>query len=164
MSSGKAKRKREDEEVPLQEDPEHDELLMRQAMSSLRVQIVPGLWRRIVRRRRSKNDSKPWICSCGYLNNPTQHLFFDLPRFKCKRKGCKEIIPDTYEFEFSLADIEANGTCLLGNVKDQEHRPHCMTYSSATNAEVTERVTRILMGEEVKGKGPMICMKTFMIS
>ncbi|CAL4944145.1 unnamed protein product [Urochloa decumbens] len=158
MSSGKGKRKREGEGFPLQGDQDPEKELMKRAMSSPRIQIVPGLWRRIVRRRRSKNDAKPWTCTCRYVNKPTQHLFFDLPRFKCGRKGCKEIIPDDYEFEFSLADIEANGVCPLGAVKEQVG-PHCIAFSAAMNAEVTSRITKILLGEDIEGAEPEILMQ-----
>uniref|UniRef100_A0A0E0QLP2 Peptidase C1A papain C-terminal domain-containing protein n=2 Tax=Oryza TaxID=4527 RepID=A0A0E0QLP2_ORYRU len=67
MSSGKGKRKMEEKGVPLQGDLDPDNDPMKYALSAPRVQIIPGLWRRIVRRRRSKNDAKPWACPCGYL-------------------------------------------------------------------------------------------------
>lgn len=105
MSSGKGKRKMEEKGVPLQGDLDPDNDPMKYALSASRVQIIPGLWRRIVRRRRSKNDAKPWACPCGYVNKPIQHLFFDLPRFKCGSRECKEMIPVwiySLKFEFCM--------------------------------------------------------------
>ncbi|XP_052165358.1 uncharacterized protein LOC127782269 [Oryza glaberrima] len=162
MSSGKGKRKMEEEGVPLQGDLDPDNDPMKYALSAPRVQIIPGLWRRIVRRRRSKNDAKPWACPCGYVNKPIQHLFFDLPRFKCGSRECKEMIPDDYEFKFSLVDIEANGVCLLNKVKDQDSRPHCMAYASAVNADITSKVTSVLLGEAIRDAKSEICMRTFL--
>ncbi|KAL6636991.1 hypothetical protein ACP70R_024563 [Stipagrostis hirtigluma subsp. patula] len=162
------KRKRDSRDVPqlgaLQPaDRNHltdTELIEKYALSSPRVEVVPGLYRRIVRGRRSKNDAKEWPCSCGYINYPIRCLFFDIPRMKCGR--CKNHIPDDYEFEFSLVDIEANGVCPFGDLKDQDRTPHCMLFSSSTNAEATNRVTRILLGERVEGRCPIISARTFM--
>ncbi|GJN23465.1 hypothetical protein PR202_gb11115 [Eleusine coracana subsp. coracana] len=70
-----------------------DDDLMRKALSSPRIEIIPGLWRRIVRGCRSKNDAKEWTCYCKYVNRPRKHLFFDVPKFKCGHKGCKGLIP-----------------------------------------------------------------------
>ncbi|TVU45170.1 hypothetical protein EJB05_04645, partial [Eragrostis curvula] len=106
------------------------ELIQKHGESSPRVEVVPGTWRRIVRGKRSKCDAKEWVCPdprCGYLNRPVRHLFFDIPRFVCGgyiHEGSRG--RTNHKFGFSLANVEMNGACPIGNIKSQIGIRYCL--------------------------------------
>lgn len=50
--------------------------------------VLPDVPRPIIWGRRSRKDGKPWTCDCGTVNEPSRHLFVDLPAFECSK--CKK--------------------------------------------------------------------------
>lgn len=47
-------------------------------------------------------------------------------------------------------------------MKDQDSRPHCMAYASAVNADITSKVTSVLLGEAIRDAKSEICMRNFL--
>ncbi|XP_047046262.1 uncharacterized protein LOC124651174 [Lolium rigidum] len=118
--------------------------------------VSQPLPRRLKIGTRSLKDKDPslltWTCNkCRRINYPRRYLLTDLPVIQCE---CGE--EADIEFDFSMANIEVNGECPIGNVKNQQKEPKCTVYSTASNIEATLRMRQILSGQKLEDNKPVI--------
>ncbi|TVU45158.1 hypothetical protein EJB05_04633, partial [Eragrostis curvula] len=74
---------------------------------------------------------------------------------------CWALYPCTnHKFGFSLANVEMNGACPIGNIKSQIGK-YCALYCGCSGLEVGIRITGTLLGMKLDNEGPMICMDSF---
>lgn len=104
--------------------------------------------RRIVWGRRSHLDATAWICDvCQHQNEPTRHLFVDLPAFSCGNCDAKA---KRVNFRFSFGNLAGNGKCPIGKILDQGNTDDCLLFALAKGTEITARIRTILSGSKDK--------------
>ncbi|XP_037460733.1 uncharacterized protein LOC119331679 [Triticum dicoccoides] len=124
---------------------------------------IQDLRRQIKLGTRSRFDAKEWICeNCTWTNKPQKHLIAHLPPFFCENCQYDLLKMGNYEFSFSMADVTVNGFSPIGNIKDQGNTDHCTVYSTNQCLEITDRMSKILVGKEPEGvcnEGPILSTK-----
>ncbi|RLM98557.1 uncharacterized protein C2845_PM06G11420 [Panicum miliaceum] len=93
-----------------------------------------------IRGTRSTRNQVTWTCKAGHINDPQEHLLFDMPCFEC-RCGCGEKFDN--DFEFFMGDVKVNNHDVIGEPMHQEGAT-CVAFAYAKIMESTKRMKAII--------------------
>lgn len=106
--------------------------------------VLPDIPQPIRWGRRSMHDSKAWPCpKCQHVNKPTKHLIVNLPALTCRM--CKADMD--VNFKFSFGNLEFNGICPIGEIKDQGDTDFCVPFGFTMACEISLTIKALLAGK-----------------
>lgn len=91
---------------------------------------------------------------CGYVNELTPHLLYNLPAFQCTGCGADPREGDA-DFGFSFADLDFNNVCPIGHVKQQKPG-ECIANALVSSVEINNRIMMTILEQPPIKKGPIL--------